>query len=393
LSGLSLAIVGAGIGGLTAALLLARQGHAITLIERRTGFSEVGAGLQLSPNASRILRELGLGAALGRAASEPDRVVIRAIGSGKIIGEVTLGPYMRERFGSPYWVIHRADLQQVLLDAVRSQPAIRILTGRTVEEVTSGPESAAVTVSGQSGSRESLIVDGVLGADGVWSKVRSTLKLAPPVFKGYVAWRATVDSNKVPFSLRGNETGLWLGRHGHVVHYPIAGGALLNMVAVVRRRQPVEGWATPGRRIKLLAHFNAATPALRELIAIPQEWSVWPLFDAPAARLADGRIALLGDAAHPVLPFLAQGAALAIEDAACLADVLGAGASPARAFESYEAQRLGRVRKVQHHARRNGRIYHLAGPAAFARDVVIRRLGPEGMTARYAWLYGFAPST
>jgi salicylate hydroxylase len=389
LAGSSLAVVGAGIGGLTAALALARQGHAITLLERRTGFSEIGAGLQLSPNASRILLDLGLGPALQRVATEPDRVVIRAIRSATTIGEIALGPFMRERFGAPYWVVHRADLQQVLLDAVRSQASIRMLMGRTVEDVRSDPASAVLTFSNESGGRDTLAVDGVIGADGVWSKVRSGLRIRSPVFKGYLAWRATVDRTKIPLQLSANETGLWLGPHGHVVHYPIAGGSLLNVVVIARDSHPVDGWAAAGRRIKLLARYNGAATVLRELLAVPQEWTLWSLFDASAERLAEGRIAVLGDAAHPVLPFLAQGAALAIEDAACLARSLQQTGTPERAFEAYQAQRLARVRQVQRHARRNGLVYHLGGPAALARNLVLRRLGPTGMTMRYEWLYGF----
>lgn len=389
MSGLSLAIVGAGIGGLTSALTLARQGHTITLIERRTGFSEVGAGLQLSPNASRILIDLGLGPALRRVATEPDRVVIRSIRSGKNLGEVALGPFMRERFDAPYWVVHRADLQQILLDAVRSQSSIRLLTGRTVEDVKNGPASVALTLSTESGNRDVFVVEGVVGADGVWSKLRQTIRQAAPDYAGYVAWRGTVDRKRVPLELAGNETGLWLGRRGHVVHYPIAGGALVNIVVIERRAEPVKGWSVPGRRIKLLARYNEAATPLRELIAGPQEWLLWSLFDAPVRRIASGRIALLGDAAHPVLPFLAQGAALAIEDAAILAAALGSGTDPSTAFASYARQRVKRVRKVQRQARRNGIIYHLAGPAAVARNVIMRRLGPERMAARYSWIYGF----
>ncbi|MEE1613832.1 FAD-dependent monooxygenase [Microvirga sp. CF3016] len=391
MSGLSIAVVGAGIGGLTASLALARRGHAVTLVERRTGFSEVGAGLQLSPNASRILIGLGLGAALRRVATEPQRVVVRAIGSGKAIGQVALGAFLRERFGAPYWVVHRADLQTVLLDAVRSEPGIRLVMGRSVETVEDGPDGARLAWVSAGGARESLAVDLIVGADGIWSTIRPALgDTTPPAFRGAVAWRATFERSAAPAELSGDETGLWLGPKGHVVHYPIAGGRLVNVVAIERSAAPVEGWAAPGSREALLKAYASAAPALRALLAQPQDWLRWSLFDHPAGRLAGGRIALLGDAGHPVLPFLAQGAALAIEDAATLAVLLG-GERPdiPRALAAYETQRRPRAGRVQAEARRNGRIYHAGGLIGFGRNQVMRRLGPEGMTRRYDWLYGF----
>lgn len=389
--GLSIAVVGAGIGGLTAALALARQGHAITLIERRTGFSEVGAGLQLSPNASRILMGLGLGPALRRAVTEPQRVVVRGIRSGKTIGQVALGPYMRERFEAPYWVVHRADLQTILLDAVRSEPSIRLVIGRTVEDVEDGPGQAALTWASAGGARETVMADMIIGADGVWSKVRQALgDKQPPAFRKSIAWRATFERNAAPAELAGDETGLWLGSQGHVVHYPIAGGRLVNVVAIEKSAAPVEGWADPGNRDSLLARYASAAPALKFLLAQPPEWLRWSLYDHPNARLAKGRIALLGDAGHPVLPFLAQGAALAIEDAATLALLLShAQPDIPQVLQTYEQQRLNRARRVQNEARRNGRIYHAGPLIAFGRNQVMRYLGPEGMTRRYDWLYGF----
>jgi len=392
-SGLSIAIVGAGIGGLTAALALARQGHAITLIERRPGFSEVGAGLQLSPNASRILTDLGLGPALRRVVTEPRRVVVRDIGAGREIGQIALGAFMRERFGAPYWVVHRADLQTILLDAVRSMSSIRLVMGRMVDETADASDQVTASLVTAKGARESASFDLLVGADGGWSKVRRSLGDAkPPEYRGYVAWRATLDRAEAPPALAGDETGLWLGPRGHVVHYPIAGGRLVNVVAIEKSAEPVDGWADPGDGEILLARYASAASSLRQLLAGPSQWLRWSLFDHPAGRMAKGRIALLGDAAHPVLPFLAQGAALAIEDAATLASLLRQDTwTVPQALSRYEAERVPRARRVQGLARQNGRVYHAGGLVGFGRNLVMGRLGPEGMTERYAWLYGYRP--
>jgi len=296
---------------------------------------------------------------------------------------------MRERFGAPYCVVHRADLQTLLLDAVRSEPAIRLIMGRTVETVESGQDRATITWSSASGTRETFDVDMLVGADGVWSKVRQELgDREPPTYRGYIAWRATFERSTAPAELAGDETGLWLGSQGHVVHYPIAGGRFVNVVAIERTPTPVEGWAAPGNRDDLLTQYASAAPSLRALLSRPQEWLRWSLFDHPARRMAKGRIALLGDAAHPVLPFLAQGAALAIEDAATLVAMLGQAGIP-QALELYETERLPRARRVQEEARRNGRIYHAGSLIAFGRNQVMKHLGSQGMTKRYDWLYGF----
>lgn len=384
------AIVGAGIGGLTAALALATRGWTVTLLERRTGFDEAGAGIQLSPNASRVLIGLGLGPALRRAATEPSRVMIRDLGSGHAIGEVALGRFMRDRFEAPYLVIHRRDLQTVLLDAIRSRPDIRLLLGRKVTDVDDGPNGITLTCD-RAGGAESLRPDVLVGADGVRSTVRRALgDDRAPTYGGFVAWRATCPIEAAPAAAPVAETGLWLGKSGHVVHYPVEGGRLLNIVAFEARATPVEGWAAPGERDTLLKVFERAAPTLRALLEQPREWRLWSLFDLPAKHMARGRVALLGDAAHPILPFLAQGGALAIEDAATLAVALSRPDTlvPA-ALKDYAAQRLGRAKRVQNAARRNGRTFHAGASLSALRNLAIRRLGPERMAARYGWVYGW----
>ncbi|MGY6645495.1 MAG: FAD-dependent monooxygenase [Salinarimonas sp.] len=386
-------VIGAGIGGLTAALALSRIGRQVTLVERRTGFTEVGAGLQLSPNATRILGDLGLSQALARQACEPQRVVVRSVRSGREIGEVAQGPFMRARFGAPNYVIHRADLQTILLDAVRAQPNIRLLMGRTLEHLDQQDGHVALGFTRSGERREDMASTIVIGADGAWSKTRPLINDARvPAFQGYVAWRATIARKDAPPELAGDETGLWLGPQGHIVHYPVSAGRKLNIVAIRRQPKAAIGWSEPGERAELLAAFAGAAEPLQRLLAAPQEWLLWSLHDLSVGALARGRVALLGDAAHPVLPFMAQGAAMAIEDAAILVHALhDMPHKPVDALNRYAKLRLQRVRRIQTTARRNGRIYHAGLLAGIGRNLVMRRLGAEGMNERYAWIYGWQP--
>lgn len=392
-------IAGAGIGGLTAALALGRQGIGITLIERRTMLDEVGAGIQISPNASRILIELGLAGALAREAVAPERVDIRRWDRPRSYATIPMND-RSERYGAPFWVIHRADLHQTLLDAVRQLPNLRLLIGRTLESAATTQDGVTVTTRSEKGEPETLSGLALIGADGLWSAARRLSgDASAPVFTGYEAWRTLVPIGDVPAFMRQPAVGLWLGPGHHGVHYPVRGSRLLNLVVVRDAASPREGWNTPGDASQIAAFAQGACQPLRDCIAAAPSWQVWSLNDRRPATMAKGHIALLGDAAHPVLPFLAQGAALAIEDAAVLARLIGrtlraapaarAKADMQNALRDYDSLRRARAGRVRDEARANGRRYHLGWPLARARDLFIASRGPEAMLTRLDWLYGW----
>lgn len=381
-------IAGAGIGGLTAAIALARRGISVTIAERRTGFGEAGAGIQLSPNAGCVLDGLDLRLVVKRAAVTTSRLVVRRWHDGAALAEM---PMSAGPDGTPFRVLRRADLHLLLLDAARALPNIRLLIGRGIDAVAQTENGIAATLVSEAGQAETVPALGLVGADGLWSRIRElTGDTAPPAFTGFEAWRTLVPSDGIKAAA---EVTLHLGRGRHAVHYPVAGGRETNLVLVRAAGEPREGWSREGEPRLLSSHLDGAAPALRNLAAGAGRWQVWSLFDRPPAAMAQGRIALLGDAAHPVLPFLAQGAALAIEDAAVLARLLaghlesdGSAGIPA-AFAAYAAARAQRVARVQATSRANGRAYHLGAPWSFARNLVMRRLGPDGMRRRYDWLY------
>jgi len=389
-------IAGAGIGGLTAALALAQRGFHVTVIEQAERLEETGAGIQLSPNATRILLALGLEERLRTHVVTPEAVEIRT-SDGRAHARVPLGDVAARRYGAPYWIIHRGDLQSALADAVRVNPGVTLKLGTRFEDYVLYPRGVSVACRrGAEPADERGIA--LVGADGLWSAVRTRLgHSAAPAFRHRTAWRALVPAERVePFS-REPAIRLWLGHDAHLVHYPVRAGALINVVAIVADRSASPGWSHAAPREALLGRFPGAAwsaQALSVLMA-PSQWLQWSLYDLPPLRhWGDGPVTLLGDAAHASLPFLAQGAAMAIEDAAVLAESLAhdPDAAAAAAMRRYEAARRSRVRTAQRDARRNGGIYHWRGIAAGARNLYLRAAPTRLLLRRQDWLYNWRPT-
>ncbi len=387
----ALLIAGGGIGGLAAALAAARTGWQAQVLEQTAAFSEVGAGVQLGPNATRVLQSLGVLDALREAACMPQRLLARDAGEGRVLGSLALGPDAEARYGAPYLTVHRADLHAVLHQAA-TQGGVSLQTGHRLASVHAQADGVQV----RSADGATWGGDALVGADGLWSAVRPSLVAdGPPRVSGHVAYRALVPVDRVAPHWREREVTAWLGPRLHAVTYPVRGGALLNLVVVVE--QGVEGsaggWDLPGTGERLREAMGSVCGPLQALVEAAPSWGLWALHDrapvAGAGEIARGRIALLGDAAHPMRPYLAQGAAMALEDAQALGRCLGAVSDRTldveTALQRYALARWQRVARVQRRARRNGEIFHATGPVRLARDWVMRAAGARVMDL--PWLY------
>jgi len=385
------AIAGAGIGGLCLALALARHGIKSVVLEQAKSIKPVGAGIQLSPNASHCLQALDVLDGLSEAISCPQCVLIRSGSSGKALARVPLGGDITRRHGAPYIVIHRGDLQLALLKTAEAHPKIDVRLGSRLTGCQQTPEAVYLEISspGTSGRMETACL---IGADGVWSATRKAVPGAKSAaFTGRVAYRASIPADQVPPELL-SRTGLWLAQRTHLVHYPICGGQLFNLVALTESRWRDQSWSVQANPDEVLAAFGTWCSEARDLLSLPKSWLKWALCGVPGNnRWADGRITLLGDAAHGMLPFVAQGAAMAIEDALVLAEKLAENSDVTTALASYEAIRKPRAERVQAEARKNDRIYHLGAPWSTARNLVMASKSSEDLLARMDWIYGWRP--
>lgn len=393
-SGISPVVVGGGIGGLATALALAGRAIPSTVLERRQSFEPEGAGIQIGPNGTRILRQLGVADLLAPLAGRPDFIHARDAASGATLARLPLGDWIERRHGAPYWVVHRADLHQALLTRAAAEPLIRIAMDFDVGEIAphgdGGTDGGMKLTERMSGAVVSASF--VIAADGIRSRIRDLLFDGPQLrFASKSAARAVIPAAAMPGALRENATAIWLSPSAHVVHYPVRAEREIAIVFVRRDSVPSDDWSTaiPADWVRDTAKEFAAP--LRALLAAPELWKKWALYTLPPLqRWTAGRVALLGDAAHPTLPFLAQGGVLALEDAVVLAGLVAASpGDAAAALAAYETARRPRATRVVAEAERNGHIYHLDGMMARARDVTLRLAPGSRMMARYDWVYGW----
>ena len=382
-------IAGGGIGGLAAAMACSQAGWPVQLLERAGAFTEVGAGIQMGPNVVRVLYGWGLGQELSRVAAFPAMLRVRDAASGAELGRLRLGERARALYGAPYATIHRADLHQVLLKALRPRTDVQLLLDQWVENLVQEPDAVRVQTLGGL----ELQGDALVGADGLWSHVRQlVLGDAPPRVTGHLAYRAMVPQRDVPERLRSQDVTVWLGPGLHVVQYPVRRGEWLNVVGIVEGRinGNEEEWDHATHAEDLRAAMAHTCAPLKDLVGAIDLWRLWALCDRAPMRGAHeqvrGRVALLGDAAHPMRPYMAQGAGMAIEDAACLQQVL---AGPERPLEQrlqlYAQQRWQRNARVQARSIRNGEIFHASGLVRWGRDLSMRLLGERLLDV--PWLY------
>ena len=381
-------LAGGGIGGLATAIALAGHGIPSRVLERRSQFSEAGAGIQLGPNGVHALRRLGIARDLAPNAGQPREIKVFSGGSGAVLTRLPLGAWIEARHGAPYWVAHRQDLQAALLAGAKGSDLIELVSGfEVVRFATDGEIVRAESSDGTGAEGRALIC-----SDGVFSRLRQQIDgRARLQFAGKTAARAVLDASVAAPILDAEAIGVWMAPNVHVVHYPVRGGREIAVVVIMDEDWQDEEWSAPADPARLQAALTPFVPTLQTALAPITDWRRWALFESdPLAKWSFGRVTLLGDAAHPLLPFLAQGGSLALEDAVMLADAFAAaGGDVESAFASYENARQARTARVMAAAQRNGRIYHLSGVAALARNAVLRALPPERITAGYDWIYGW----
>ncbi len=382
-------IAGGGIAGLATSIALGRMGLAVRVLERVEAFSDEGAGIQLGPNATKILDQWGVLDRLEKKAVRSEGIAIGDGMTGEHLATVPFGKTGLERYGAPFLLVHRSDLHDALLDVARSYSGFEIKMDHEALSFKQSTAGVAVTTNKGEIEGRALIV-----ADGFWSRLRNDIDTGAALsFVGRMAWRSLIKASDMPEPLHGPWTGLWLGKGAHLVHYPVCGGDKINIVAVIADRWGgrSEGWSHEGDAGFLVPHFDAWNDLPAQVVRTAETWRVWPLFKmSPLRAWTQGAITLIGDAAHPVLPFLAQGGGMAIEDAAVLAKTLeDYDEDPWQAFQPFEAARIERTARTSFESRRMGNTYHMGGVMRLARNLVLKNRSTEALLKRFDWLYEF----
>jgi 2-polyprenyl-6-methoxyphenol hydroxylase-like FAD-dependent oxidoreductase len=380
-------IAGGGIGGLAAALGLAQKGIPTILLEKASVLGEIGAGIQLGPNAFHAFDYLGVGEAARGMAVYVDQLRLMDALTAEEITHVDLREPFRARFGNPYAVVHRGDLHGVLLKACQIHELIELRVSSEV--VGYDQDASSVTARLASGGRVTGSL--LIGADGLWSNIRKQLIAdGPPRVSGHTTYRSVIPTEEMPEDLRWNAATLWAGPKCHIVHYPLSGWKVFNLVVTCHNDAPEPVAGKPVSDDEVMQGFAHVHERARAIIRHGSNWRLWVLCDRdPAERWIDGRVALLGDAAHPMLQYFAQGACMALEDAVCLSHMLGAHDDHAAALEDYRAQRFPRTARVQLQSRAIGEhIYHPSGEHARLRNAIMSAKSSEDYYGDLAWLYG-----
>ena len=379
-------VSGGGIGGLVTAYALASKGFPVRVFEQAPEFRELGAGIQLGPNIFRALERIGLKLDMLSDAWKPGRLEMRDALTGAEITSVPLGEEFIARFKQPYAVTPRADIHGVYLKACQGSNLISLENSRRVDDFTDHGDSVTIQLEGGEEARGRALI----GCDGMWSKIRQkVVGDGAPRVSGHIAYRAVLKREEVPDDLWSPDVMLWAGPKTHFVHYPLRRGTLYNLVAVFHSDRYVEGWNTEGAKDELFARFKGQRPEVQRLLERIETWRMWVLCDRePIKEWTKGRVTLLGDAAHPMLQYLAQGACMATEDAVCLAEKLAAAPDdvPA-AFRAYQQQRYLRTGRTQIMARVYGEFYHASGVAAELRYNALHGRSPAQSYDGMAWLY------
>lgn len=383
----SIIVIGGGIGGLAAALALTRSGHAVKVLEQASAMGEIGAGIQLGPNAFNAFDALGIGdKARGRAVFTDELAMYDAI-DGSVVGRIPTGEAFRTRFGNPYAVIHRADFHLSLLEAVEEQVSVEFLTSTCVVSVEQA--DGGVIVYDQNGGTHRGAA--VIAADGGKSVVREQYVADQARVTGHVVYRAVVDKDDFPEDLRWNTAALWAGPNCHLVHYPLRGGEQYNVVVTFHSREEEEWGVRDGSKEEVESYFQDVCPRARQLIHLPKSWKRWATADRePIKQWSFGRVTLLGDAAHPTTQYMAQGACMALEDAVTLGKALEhCSGDIEEAFDLYQRSRATRTARIVLSAREMGRLYHAKGIERDIRNSLWADRSPERFYDAIEWLYGW----